>query len=123
MTLVSSVVEICPDGRLTTGRGGRYVLASTEKLHEEIKTLKLRIRDLEQALGTVFQQVSDKRHPLLEPELLLATHTSTATSEEPDRVPNDENPLVNQFGTMQITKGQERWLGVCLPRIEGGSWN
>lgn len=99
-------------------------MASTEKLHEEIKALKLRVRDLEQALEEVVVQIPDKpyqRHPLLEPELVLATQApvpgSSAASDvngDPNFVieANYEEPLVNGFGTMQISKGQERWLGV-----------
>lgn len=99
-------------------------MASTEKLHEEIKALKLRVRDLEQALEVAFEQVPNKpyqRHPLLEPELLLATQAPLADSfpaaneDAGSSVEiNSEDPLVNQFGTMQISKGRERWLGVRL---------
>ncbi|CDO71474.1 hypothetical protein BN946_scf184909.g68 [Trametes cinnabarina] len=42
--------EICPDGALTGGKGSRFILANTEQLHEKIKSMSGRIRELEDAL-------------------------------------------------------------------------
>ncbi|THH04022.1 hypothetical protein EW145_g5829 [Phellinidium pouzarii] len=44
---------ICPQGFLVTGRGSRYILANTEKLHEKILQLADRILALETALRAV----------------------------------------------------------------------
>ncbi|PVG00713.1 hypothetical protein CPB86DRAFT_773596 [Serendipita vermifera] len=107
------VEEICPDGRLTTGRTGRYLLTSAEKLHEENKGLKLRIRDLEEALEKATQQISDERHPLLEPHLLKMARPHIQEDQEASGGPprGSEDPLVNQFGTMQVSSGYNKWLG------------
>ncbi|KZT70758.1 hypothetical protein DAEQUDRAFT_667064 [Daedalea quercina L-15889] len=62
---------ICPDGSLTTGKGNRrFVLASTQELHEKVALLSSRIRDLEDALRTSHAQQSPELHPLLAEDLL-----------------------------------------------------
>ena len=93
-----------PDGRLTTGRTGRYVLPSAETLHQENKALKIRIRELENALKEASHQNS---HPLLEPGQL-----AIANSERDHPQPVNEDPLLNKFGTIQSNRGGDRWLGV-----------
>lgn len=62
--------EICPDGALIGGKGSRFILANTEQLHEKIKAMAERIRQLEDGLGTIQSQHSTEPHPLLQPELL-----------------------------------------------------
>lgn len=47
---------ICPEGKLVTGRGTRYILADTEKLHEKILRMADRIRTLEEALDTLHSE-------------------------------------------------------------------
>lgn len=44
----------------------RFILANTEQLHEKIKAMSVRIRELEEALGDV-----QSGHPLLREDLLL----------------------------------------------------
>lgn len=109
-------LDICPDGKLTTGRAGRYVLTSAEKLHEENKTLKLRVRELENALEEMCKQHSQESHPLLEPRLLSIArpYLYQDTSK-----PSAEGPSLNQSGTIQLDKGKDRWLGVsaALARV------
>lgn len=97
-------LEVCPDGRLTTGRTGRYVLTSAEALHQENKALKLRIRELENALNEASHQ---KSHPLLEPGQLAIANPEGAHPQ-----PVNEDPLLNKFGTIQLNRGGDRWLGV-----------
>jgi hypothetical protein len=48
----------------------RFVLASTQELHEKIHELANRIRDLEDALRSAHGQLSVESHPLLSEELL-----------------------------------------------------
>ncbi|KAI0699104.1 fungal-specific transcription factor domain-containing protein [Cytidiella melzeri] len=62
--------EICPDGALTGGKGSRFILANTEQLHDKIKLMSDRIRDLESGLQTVQLKVSQDEHPLLRQDLL-----------------------------------------------------
>ncbi|KAI8969635.1 hypothetical protein BD414DRAFT_258411 [Trametes punicea] len=57
--------EICPDGALTGGKGSRFILANTEQLHEKIKSMSGRIRELEDALAEI-----RPGHALLRDELL-----------------------------------------------------
>ncbi|KAF9445881.1 hypothetical protein P691DRAFT_674729 [Macrolepiota fuliginosa MF-IS2] len=61
---------ICSDGSLITGQGNRYVLASTEELHQKNLELAYRIRGLEDALRDVYSELSAEAHPLLSSELL-----------------------------------------------------
>ncbi|KAH8104572.1 fungal-specific transcription factor domain-containing protein [Cristinia sonorae] len=63
--------EICPDGALTGGKGSRFILANTEQLHDKIKCMSERIRQLEEALHSLQSQLSPNEHPLLSQELLL----------------------------------------------------
>ncbi|KIM34040.1 hypothetical protein M408DRAFT_325571 [Serendipita vermifera MAFF 305830] len=102
------VEEICPDGKLRSGRQGRYLLASSETLHEENKALKLRIRTLEQALGSSSPGEAST-HPLLQPHLLSIARPYLADVSAPvqSQTVSEEDTLVNRFGTMQIDK----WLG------------
>ncbi|KAH8093729.1 fungal-specific transcription factor domain-containing protein [Cristinia sonorae] len=65
--------QICPDGALTTGKGNRsnrFVLASTQDLHEKISELSNRVRDLEDGLRASHAQHSKDTHPLLSDDLL-----------------------------------------------------
>jgi hypothetical protein len=52
-------------GSLTPGKGNRLVLANTEELHDRIEQLCTRIRELENALRTLQESVSEEPHPLL----------------------------------------------------------
>ncbi|KAI0071702.1 hypothetical protein K474DRAFT_1652176 [Panus rudis PR-1116 ss-1] len=62
--------EICPDGALTGGKGSRFILANTEQLHDKIKAMSERIRQLEEALQSLQSRLSKEEHPLLRQELL-----------------------------------------------------
>jgi hypothetical protein len=48
----------------------RFVLADTEHLHEKIRVMSQRIRQLEEGLAAMQAAVSKERHPLLSDELL-----------------------------------------------------
>ncbi|KAF8557495.1 hypothetical protein OG21DRAFT_1407050 [Imleria badia] len=62
---------ICPNGKLTTGQGTRFVLADTEKLHDKILLMSDRIRRLEDALALLQSSVAPREpHPLLRRDLL-----------------------------------------------------
>ncbi|KAK7466490.1 hypothetical protein VKT23_005212 [Stygiomarasmius scandens] len=43
--------NICPDGALAATKGNKVLLQTAQRLNEEVKTLKARIRELEAALG------------------------------------------------------------------------
>jgi len=105
--------EICPDGKLRAGRQGRYLLATSETLHEENKALKLRIRALEGALEAFSP---DSAHPLMEPRLLTIARPYLAEEAAPVEPANlsVDDALANRFGTMHIESGKDRWLGVSI---------
>ncbi|KAF8079273.1 fungal-specific transcription factor domain-containing protein [Lyophyllum atratum] len=120
--------SICPDGSLTPGKGNRLVLANTEELHDRIEQLCTRNRELEKALRTLQESVSDEPHPLLQKDVLqpitsqtfrpLPAPTPTTNTSTPSPVPpqpeepqehvqsqsthaDDEN-FVDAFGTLSI---------------------
>ncbi|KAG5650570.1 hypothetical protein H0H81_011777 [Sphagnurus paluster] len=111
---------ICPDGCLTTGQGNRFVLASTEELHEKITELATRVRQLEDALRVCHSQLSTERHPLLSDELL---RIKAPLQREPTvRIPapsndtaegEEQNPdVVDAFGTLSIgVSGESKYFG------------
>ncbi|KAL5484767.1 hypothetical protein ACEPAI_7409 [Sanghuangporus weigelae] len=47
---------ICPNGSLVSGKGTRYVLANTERLHKKISAMSERILELEEALQTLYEE-------------------------------------------------------------------
>ncbi|KAI0065622.1 hypothetical protein BV25DRAFT_1906166 [Artomyces pyxidatus] len=109
---------ICPDGSLTTGQGNRFVLASTQELHEKITELCSRVRELEDGLRASHTQNSSEPHPLLSDELLRVK--APLQREAPARNPTiinqqeeDNNPdVVDSFGTLSITQtGHTKYYG------------
>ncbi|KAI0305952.1 hypothetical protein B0F90DRAFT_1623878 [Multifurca ochricompacta] len=109
---------ICPDGSLTTGQGNRFVLASTQELHEKITELCSRVRDLEDALRTAHDQNSSEPHPLLSEELLRVK--APLQREAPLRNPTtinqqeeENNPdVIDSFGTLAINRsGHTNYYG------------
>ena len=122
-------------GSLTTGQGNRYVpelpassvpqtiihrfvLASTQELHEKITELCSRIRDLEDALRTSHGQDSTEPHPLLSDELLCVK--APLQRESPPRNPTtinqqeeENNPdVIDSFGTLAINRsGHTNYYG------------
>jgi hypothetical protein len=63
------LVGICPDGQLSAVKSARYVLASTEELHQRIQALTFRVNELEFALEQSHGKVDSGTHPLLESQL------------------------------------------------------
>ncbi|KAJ7511773.1 fungal-specific transcription factor domain-containing protein [Mycena galericulata] len=114
--------SICPDGQLTSGKGNRLVLANTEELHERIENLCARIRELEDALRTLQETVSDRPHPLLRTDLLHlktrpasddaspSSNGSGSSYEVPER--SEEESFIDAFGTLTIgLHGESNFLG------------
>ncbi|KAI0272650.1 fungal-specific transcription factor domain-containing protein [Gloeopeniophorella convolvens] len=109
---------ICPDGSLTTGQGNRFVLASTQELHEKITELCARVRELEDGLRVANDKNSSDPHPLLSEELLLVK--APLQREAPPRNPitinqqeEENNPdVVDSFGTLAIKpSGHTNYFG------------
>ena len=66
---VNSSSLICPR-HLGSSFFSRFVLASTQELHEKVAILTSRVRDLEDGLRTSHAQQSEEPHPLLAEDLL-----------------------------------------------------
>ncbi|PFH45913.1 hypothetical protein AMATHDRAFT_70926 [Amanita thiersii Skay4041] len=107
---------ICPDGSLTTGQGNRFVLASTQELHEKISELALRVRDLEDALRASHFQLSTDPHPLLSEELLKIKaplqREPPASRQATQKIEEDSTEVVDAFGSLSIgLSGRAKYYG------------
>ncbi|KAH7914632.1 fungal-specific transcription factor domain-containing protein [Hygrophoropsis aurantiaca] len=101
---------ICPDGSLTTGQGNRFVLASTQELHEKISELSNRVRELEDGLRVSHSYVANDMHPLLTEELLQIkaplqreppSNRNIVKGETKEEEQNGE--VVDAFGSLSIS--------------------
>ncbi|KAJ7695118.1 fungal-specific transcription factor domain-containing protein [Mycena rosella] len=111
---------ICPDGSLTTGQGNRFVLASTQELHEKISELANRVRELEDALRSSHSHLSNEQHPLLSEELLrikapLQREVPAFRNQSQGALVKEEehNPdVVDAFGSLSISlSGGAKYFG------------
>ncbi|KAJ4464687.1 fungal-specific transcription factor domain-containing protein [Lentinula lateritia] len=109
---------ICPDGSLTTGQGNRFVLASTQELHEKIHELSNRVRELEDGLRSDHIQLTNEPHPLLSEELLkikapLQREPPAARSLNGAIKDEESNPdVVDAFGSLSISlSGKAKFFG------------
>ncbi|KAF8141711.1 fungal-specific transcription factor domain-containing protein [Boletus edulis] len=93
---------ICPDGSLTTGQGNRFVLASTQELHEKISVLCNRVRELEDSLR--------HSHSLL---LYKENHLATVTAPRGGVKEEEQNgEFVDAFGSLSINaSGGAKYYG------------
>lgn len=124
-------------GSLTTGQGNRYVpksrgssvsvphfiihrfvLATTQELHEKITELCSRVRDLEDALRASHSQNSTKPHPLLTDELLrvkapLQRESPPINPTTINQQEEENNPdVIDSFGTLAINRsGHTNYYG------------
>jgi hypothetical protein len=128
---------IISSGSLTTGQGNRYVpkslnssvsvphsiihrfvLASTQELHEKITELCSRVRDLEDALRTSHSKNSTEPHPLLTDELLrikapLQRESPPRNATTISQQEEENNPdAIDSFGTLAInSSGHTNYYG------------
>lgn len=110
---------ICPDGSLTTGQGNRFVLASTQELHEKIAELAVRVRELEDALRSSHSRLSVEQHALLTEELLkikAPLQRELPSNRDPNAVTvkkEEVDPeVVDAFGSLQISvSGKSKYFG------------
>lgn len=107
----------------------RFVLASTQELHEKISELANRVRELEDALRSSHSHISSEQHPLLTEELLrikaplqrevpsLKTSSAVAVKEE------ESNPdVVDAFGSLSISlSGRAKYFGQTANSWVGNS--
>ena len=97
----------------------RFVLASTQELHEKISELATRVRELEDALRSSHSHLTSEQHPLLTDELLKIkaplqrdiSHTKTPSSviiKEEETNPD----IVDSFGSLSISlTGRAKYFG------------
>ncbi|KAI5122508.1 hypothetical protein M0805_001416 [Coniferiporia weirii] len=114
---------ICPDGSLTTGKGNRFVLASTQELHEKISELCTRIRELEDALRESHGHMSNQIHPLLSEDLLrikAPLQREATDSATPNGIKEEPSTdVVDSFGSLSISHtGKTKFYGHTA-----NSWN
>ncbi|KNZ80133.1 hypothetical protein J132_07123 [Termitomyces sp. J132] len=123
--LVVCLLEIF-QGSLTTGQGNRFVLASTQELHEKISELANRVRQLEDGLRIAHSQLSPTEvHPLLTEELLrikapLQREPATMRNQSAHAVKEEEQnaDVVDAFGTLSISiSGRTKYYGT-----QANSW-
>ncbi|KAF4569974.1 hypothetical protein EYR40_008957 [Pleurotus pulmonarius] len=118
--------ELHPQGSLTTGQGNRFVLASTQELHEKITELANRVRQLEDGLRASHSQISHEPHPLLSEELLkikapLQREAPSHRSQHHEPTKEEENnpDVVDAFGSLSISPvGRTKYYGQIA-----SSWN
>ncbi|PSR73788.1 hypothetical protein PHLCEN_2v10358 [Hermanssonia centrifuga] len=119
---------ICPDGSLTTGKGNRatrFVLASTQDLHEKILELSNRVRDLEDGLRVSHSIHSTDNHPLLSDDLLRIKApiqreglTASGSNGNPDEQGGD---VVDSFGSLAISDtGRTNFFGQATSSFNEG---
>jgi len=97
----------------------RFVLASTQELHEKISELCQRVRDLEDALRYSHSIVSSERHHLLTDELLQIKSPLQREPPSSRNIPRreakeeDQNgEVVDAFGSLSINSaGSAKYFG------------
>lgn len=100
-------------------RNRRFVLASTQELHEKISVLCNRVRELEDALRHSHSLVSPDRHPLLAEDLLQIKaplqreppgHRNVPKGSVKEEEQNGE--FVDAFGSLSISaSGGTKYFG------------
>ena len=97
----------------------RFVLASTQELHEKISELATRVRELEDALRSSHSHLTSEQHPLLTEELLKIkaplqrdiSHTKSPSSvviKEEETNPD----IIDSFGSLSISlTGRTKYFG------------
>ncbi|KAG6888565.1 hypothetical protein C0995_007354 [Termitomyces sp. Mi166 len=112
--------------RLSCAECRRFVLASTQELHEKISELANRVRQLEDGLRTAHARSSPDVHPLLTEELLrikapLQREPAAMRNQNAHVVKEEEqNPdIIDAFGTLSISiSGRTKYYGT-----QANSWN
>ena len=104
-------------GSLTTGKGNRFVLASTTELHDKISELCNRVRELEDALRDSHRRVSEDPHPLLSEELLrikAPLERETVADKDAHKAAKEElnADVLDSFGSLSISQsGRSKYYG------------
>lgn len=113
-------VNSCPQPASGLGSSlfSRFVLASTQELHEKVAILTSRVRELEDGLRASHAQQSQEPHPLLAEDLLLiktplqreGLAQMVAGNELAQTDPTSD--ITNTFGSLQISDtGRTSYFG------------
>ena len=98
-------------------RSNRFVLASTQDLHEKIQELANRVRELEDGLRASHSQNSNEQHPLLSEDLLrikapIQREGLTATNGDSSLNDGQGPDVVDSFGSLNISdNGRTKYFG------------
>ncbi|KAI0640172.1 hypothetical protein C8Q77DRAFT_1045369 [Trametes polyzona] len=103
---------LCPDGSLPTTKGPKKAAADAEQL-------KKRVQELEAALRTLQETVSDEPHPLLNggeasSSQVLDTPPSSNTESPPqtEEEHDEDDGILDAFGTLTLgSRGEARFFG------------
>ncbi|KAG8872153.1 hypothetical protein FRC20_009715, partial [Serendipita sp. 405] len=90
----------------------KFILSNTKELHNEIDSLRARVKDLEQALAELQSQVTPEPHPLLQASLKVVTETLKPVDKDVKIEPVEDEALIDTFGSLTIEpNGQTIWYG------------
>ncbi|KAK7063782.1 hypothetical protein R3P38DRAFT_2820319 [Favolaschia claudopus] len=105
--------SICPLGNLSAGQGTRFILADTDQLHDKIRNMSSRIRQLEEALAILQAVVSSERHPLLATDLLAVKFAAEASQPQAEPSLQERDPAaIDALGTLTLgDKGEVKYFG------------
>ena len=86
-------------GVLTPGKNNRMILANTEQLHDRIDLIMARNRELENALRSLQDTVSDQPHPLLmeKDRLNLKITIRQGSSSDPSTPSSSKSPSTSRI--------------------------
>lgn len=88
----------------------RFILSNTKELHEEVDTLRVRVKDLEQALAELQSQLTPEPHPLLKQSLKVVSETLQPVEQDPKADALEDEALIDTFGSLTIdSSGQTTW--------------
>lgn len=104
--------DICPDGQLVAGKGTRFILSNTKELHDEIGSLRSRVKELESALESLQTQLTPQPHALLQESLKVVAETLQPVEKDIKSEPPEDENLIDTFGSLTIDhRGQTTWHG------------
>ena len=88
----------------------RFILSNTKDLHDELETLRARVKELEGALGALQSKATAQPHPLLKESLKVVSENLQPPEKDIKSEPVEDESLIDTFGSLTIDhKGQTTW--------------